>query len=564
MKLLNSLLSIVILLFILNISAQNRPNVILIMADDMGWGDTGYNGHSVIKTPYLDAMASEGIQFNRFYSASPVCSPTRASFLTGRHPHRTGVFTANKGILRPEEITISEALQDVGYSTGHFGKWHLGTMTHTEYDANRGEPGNTQEYNPPVLHGFDKVFATESKVPTYDPMIKPGTTSTPYGTAFWDENNVKVTDNLSGDASKVVMDRVLPFIDDAKSNDKPFLAVVWFHAPHLPVIAGPEYLAMYNGQTTKKKHYFGCITAMDEQIGRLRDHLQTLGIADNTIITFCSDNGPEDNTPGKTGGFRERKRSLYEGGIRVPSLLVWPDRITQQIITDEPFVTSDYFPTILDILDINLPNDRSYDGESFLPLINDPNFKRDNAIGFAFQHTVQQNLRNQLGYQLADYKLYAKDETFELYNIVNDPYETNDLAGDSSYSVILNDMIEAYKGWLQSVKDSFDGQEYGTTSYDRMGQVFVSPLTNALSINDFNDAFSNIAVYPNPTKDTLHITNYRKEGVSAVLINLDGKRVYKSSEIEEFLDISSLPSGVYILQLMNKNGSEKRFKVVKR
>jgi hypothetical protein len=244
--------------------------------------------------------------------------------------------------------------------------------------------------------------------------------------------------------------------------------------------------------------------------------------------------------------------------------MVWPKKIKQQIITDEPFVTSDYFPTILDILDIDLPNDRSYDGESFLPLINDSSFKRSNAIGFAFQHTVQQKVRNQLSYQLADYKLYAKDEVFELYNIKKDPYETNDLAGKSRYSDRLNDMIEAYKVWLQSVKDSFDGLEYGTTSYDRMEQVFVSPLNITLSRNDFSDAFSDVAVYPNPTEDKLRIGNYKEKGVSAIIINLDGKRVYKSSEVEEFIDISSLPSGVYILQLKNKNGSEKKFKVVKK
>ena len=143
------------------------------MADDLGWGDTGYNGNPVIKTPQLDAMASEGIRFNRFYSASAVCSPTRASVLTGRNPYRTGVFFANEGILRPEEITIPELLKGEGYLTGHFGKWHLGTLTHTENDANRGRPGNIAEYNPPKLHGYDVAFVTESKVPTYDPMKKP-------------------------------------------------------------------------------------------------------------------------------------------------------------------------------------------------------------------------------------------------------------------------------------------------------------------------------------------------------------------------------------------------------
>ena len=124
--------------------SQDKPNVILIMADDLGWGDTGYNGNPIIKTPHLDQMAQEGMQMNRFYSASSVCSPTRSSCLTGRNPYRTGIFTANVGILRPEEITLPEILREQGYATGHFGKWHLGTLTTKEKDANRGGPGNTK------------------------------------------------------------------------------------------------------------------------------------------------------------------------------------------------------------------------------------------------------------------------------------------------------------------------------------------------------------------------------------------------------------------------------------
>ena len=154
-------------------SDKKKPNIILIMADDLGWGDTGYNGNTIIKTPFLDQMAKDGVQFNRFYSASAVCSPTRASVLTGRNPHRTGVFYANQGILRPEEITIPELLKKQNYVTGHFGKWHLGTLTTKQKDANRGKPGNTKEYNPPALHGYDVAFVTESKVPTYDPMKRP-------------------------------------------------------------------------------------------------------------------------------------------------------------------------------------------------------------------------------------------------------------------------------------------------------------------------------------------------------------------------------------------------------
>ncbi|MDD7985234.1 sulfatase-like hydrolase/transferase [Lentisphaera marina] len=174
MKTKSLLVAATVALFSPFIFAENaKPNVILIMADDLGWGDTGFNGSKVIKTPHLDQMAAEGLQLDRFYSASSVCSPTRASVLTGRNPYRTGVPTANQGFLRPEEIALPEVLKEQGYATGHFGKWHLGTLTHTEKDSNRGKPGNRKEFNPPKLHGYEDAFVTEAKVPTYDPMIKP-------------------------------------------------------------------------------------------------------------------------------------------------------------------------------------------------------------------------------------------------------------------------------------------------------------------------------------------------------------------------------------------------------
>ena len=129
--------------FVLQIKAQKQPNIIFIMADDLGWGDVGFNGNKIIKTPHLDQLANDGIIFDRFYAGCALSSPTRANVLTGRNPFRTGVFTANEGILRPEEITLPELLQQQGYMTGHFGKWHLGTLTYKEKDANRGRAGNT-------------------------------------------------------------------------------------------------------------------------------------------------------------------------------------------------------------------------------------------------------------------------------------------------------------------------------------------------------------------------------------------------------------------------------------
>ncbi|MEN8734608.1 MAG: sulfatase-like hydrolase/transferase, partial [Lentimonas sp.] len=145
-----------------------------MMADDLGWGDVQcFNPATPIKTPQLDAMAAAGVQFNRFYSSSPVCSPTRGSSLTGRHPFRFGIYYANKGHLKVEELTLAELLQKQGYATGHFGKWHLGTLTTEIKDANRGKPRNTKDFSPPWQNGFDVCFSTESKVPTWDPMLKP-------------------------------------------------------------------------------------------------------------------------------------------------------------------------------------------------------------------------------------------------------------------------------------------------------------------------------------------------------------------------------------------------------
>lgn len=460
--------------------AQKRPNIILIMADDLGWGDTGYNGNKIIKTPSLDQMAKDGIQFNRFYSACAVCSPTRASVLTGRNPYRMGVFNANVGILRPEEITLPELLKEEGYTTAHFGKWHLGTLTHTENDANRGIPGNLKEYNPPALHGYDYAFVTESKVPTWDPMKKPvsgatqkgwnyikeGDDYTAYGTYYWDIDGNKINDNLEGDDSRIIMDRVLPFIEDAVKNRTPFFTVVWFHAPHLPVVAGPKYREMYPGQNDLMKNYAGCITAMDEQIGRLRSFLNEKGLAENTMIWFCSDNGPEDGTPGTTGGFRERKRSLHEGGVRVPGILVWPHKIKTHFETDIPCVTSDYLPTIMDVLDITKSKvPYILDGISLIPIIEGNSDSRPVPIGFCFG--------NQVSWSDNQYKLYARNGVFELYDIVKDPFENKDIHQDEPS--VIQTFQTGIEQFVSSCKNSFEGNEYGKVSVIKLNQEWKAP-----------------------------------------------------------------------------------------
>jgi len=258
-----------------------------------------------------------------------------------------------------------------------------------------------------------------------------------------------------------VMDRVIPFIQDASTKKTPFLAVVWFHAPHSPVVAGPKYLNLYASSDENKQHYYGCITAMDEQIGRLRKQLKALNLADNTLITFCSDNGPAgegggtkqyagERQQGVTGGFRGRKGVLYEGGLRVPGIVVWPKEIKSGQHTSFPAVTSDYFTTILEIWGLDLPK-RPYDGTNLMPVLKGKSIERSGFIGF--QIPKQQSIVDQ------QYKLITNDQkTFELYNLIEDPYEKNDIAAKNPQRV--DQMKVSLFEWLESCKKSNNGADY--------------------------------------------------------------------------------------------------------
>jgi arylsulfatase A-like enzyme len=453
---------------------QSKPNIILLMADDLGWGDTRYSGHSVLKTPFLDEMSRNGLRFDRFYSAAPVCSPTRGSCLTGRHPYRYGIFNANVGHLPEEEVTLAEVLKPRGYATGHFGKWHLGTLTKTVNDSNRGGGRGEEFYSPPWENGFDVCFSTEAKVPTYDPMrkpagwddkrwwnpVQPGQSYEKFNTRYWTCPGEIARNNLTGDDSKIIMDQAINFIQDSLKNESQFFAVIWFHAPHWPVVAAEKYRKMYSHLDEFRQNHFGSITALDEQIGRLREELKNHGIDKNTLLWFCSDNGPEgtvadgkNHGAGSAGVLKGRKRSLYEGGIRVPGLLEWPDKIKTGRNVKIPCCTSDYFPTILDILGVkSSERPGPVDGISLLPLIEEEMKSRFSPIAF------------ESGKQLAlienRYKIISQDQgvTFELFDIIEDPEENRNLSNEKPQ--ILNSMAAELNKWRKSCEESREGKDY--------------------------------------------------------------------------------------------------------
>jgi len=330
--------------------ADDRPDIILAMADDQGWGDMAYNGHPVLKTPNFDDMASRGLRLDRFYAAAPVCSPTRGSVMTGRHPNRFGCFKWGH-TLRPQEITIAEALKTAGYVTGHFGKWHLGSVR-------SGSPVN------PGASGFDEWFSAPNFFDN-DPVLSRK------GKAV----------QTRGESSLVTVDAALEFIRECASRKKHFLAVVWFGSPHGPHRALDEDRRPYSDQPLRKQHYYGEITAMDRAFGKLRDALGPLGIRENTILWYTSDNGALPRV-GSSGGHRGNKGQVYDGGLLVPAIIEWPVRIPRPRTSAVRCNTSDIYPTLLEITGVRIPNQPPLDGISLVPLIEGNLTSRPRPMGF--------------------------------------------------------------------------------------------------------------------------------------------------------------------------------------
>jgi arylsulfatase A-like enzyme len=419
----------------------------MVMADDQGWGDTGYNGHKILETPQLDRMAANSVRFDRFYAGAPVCSPTRGSCLTGRHPFRYGIYFANAGrpgqmseyALPRGEVTLAHVLRAAGYETGHFGKWHLG-----DFDGpRRASPSDA---------GFTDWFSTVRKVPTLDPPSD----------EYW-ENGKPVTRKLAGDDSRLLVDRALQFMNRAAARKTPFLAVIWMHTPHLPVVSAPEFRRRYAAYSAAQQHYWGALTAMDEQVGRLRAEMRRMDPAGQTMLWYASDNGPEGDQmdgewPGSSGGLRGRKTSLFEGGIRVPGLLEWPAKIAAPRVVKSVASTSDYFPTILEALDLSPPDKRPLDGRSLMAVLEGKRSRRGEPLAFETSRITRGSPR--LALIDGRWKLLTNlDSTAELlYDIETDPGEMTNLA--ASRPAEARRMRSVLQAWRESCRRSVAGGDY--------------------------------------------------------------------------------------------------------
>ncbi len=433
-----------------------NPNIILIITDDQGYGDLGFFGNPVIKTPTLDSLARKSSRFSQFY-VSPVCAPTRSSLMTGRYSIRTGVYDTYNGgaIMSSDEKTLAEYLQDRGYSTGIFGKWHLG-------DSYPFRP-NDQGFDISLVHGGGGIGQPGDFYENY----RKGDTS--YFNPVLRLNGVKI--QTTGYCSDVYTDFAIQFLKE--NTDKPFFLYLSYNAPHTPLQLPDAYYNLYKNIPSEKfltdtldgrnelsdfwieeaKRVYGMVSNIDDNLSRLFSILHSQQIANNTLVIFITDNGPQGNR--YNAGLRSRKGSVYEGGIRVPSFWSWPGKIKQN--SDIEMVTAhiDILPTLLDICDIEPSSENPPDGRSLWPVLLDKDQEfPDRDLIFHWIRGFPEPYHN-IAVRSGNFKLVGQgsyivsDKTFELFDIKKDPYELNDLSQESPD--IVNALKVKFDDWYRDI-----------------------------------------------------------------------------------------------------------------
>ena len=411
-----------------------KPNVLLILTDDQGWGDVTSHNNPRVHTPTMDRLAAEGARFDRFY-VSPVCAPTRASLLSGRYHPRTGVHgvTRDYETMRADEVTIAEILKQNGYATAAFGKWHNGA----HYPQN------------PNGQGFDEFVG-----------FCAGHWNNYFSTKL-ERNGVEF--KSKGYIADYLTDEAIRFIE--KNKEKPFFCYVPYNPPHSPFQAPDAYFEKYKAQGMDDE--LACVYAMcenlDDNIARLLDTLREQRLTDNTIVLFITDNGP--NTDRYNGDMRGRKGSPHEGGSRVPCFIRWPEHIKPGEVIKPIAAHIDILPTLVELLALPKPETKPLDGVSLAPLLADPNAEWPDRMLFG-KWSRAGSVRTQR------YRLIVAPDGVELYDMQNDPGEQTDIS--VSAPDVTKKLKDAYDAWWTDVsKDGFDPIPT-SIGYDEMPEVVLS------------------------------------------------------------------------------------------
>lgn len=429
--------------------ATKRPNIVFVFADDWGWGDLRCYGHPVVQTPNLDRLARQGILFTQFYSASGVCSPSRTAILTGHFPARHAIHghlaqpkqNAERGMpnwLDPNVTTVAGLLQKAGYATGHFGKWHLG--------SGEGAPSIGQ-------YGFDEhkgVNSTDDFPNLWGAEFRPRST-------------------------EIIIDETIRFIE--KNRDKPFYAQAWLLDTHAYLQPTEEQMKAYPRHKGALKIYYSVVTDADRHIGRLMDKLDELGLAENTLFVFSSDNGPEDihignashSGVGSPGPFRGRKRSLYEGGVRMPLIVRWPAGTPAGLVDDESVIGAvDWLPTICAIAEVDLPEGLNLDGEDMSRALEGRPTNRINPLMWEWRYRIHGHVFNQspmLSIRDGKWKLLMNPDRsrVELYDIPADPRELDNRA--AGQPEVVERLAKQVVAWQKTLPASPIATGAGSNDY---------------------------------------------------------------------------------------------------
>lgn len=375
-------------------AADSRPNVVLIMTDDQGWGDLHCHGNDKINTPVLDALAERSVQFDRFF-VSPVCAPTRSSLLSGRYDVRTGVsgVTGRREVMRASEVTVAEILKAAGYSTGCFGKWH-----------------NGEQYpNHPTGQGFDEFFG-----------FCGGHWNNYFATPLEHRGQQVAT---SGYITDEITAAAVQFI--STRNDGPFFCYVPYNAPHTPWQVPDKWFARYEGAEldTATRCAYAMVENIDHNIGRILKSLDDRNLTQNTIVIFLTDNGP--NGKRYNGDMRGAKGSVHEGGMRVPLFISWPGSLTPRRVSNSA-AHIDLLPTIAELCDVPVQNTKPLDGRSLVPLFDgEDSVEWPDRMLFTYRRTGTGQIRGSVRTQRFRFVRETRDQ---LYDMVADPSETTDMA----------------------------------------------------------------------------------------------------------------------------------------
>mgnify|MGYP006294838373 CR=1 FL=1 len=426
---------------------ERPPNILFILCDDLGWGDLRCYGHTVIRTPNLDRLAAQGTLFTQFYVNSAVCSPSRTAFMTGQYPARHGIhghlarpeLNANRGMpnwLDPKAAAVPRLLQQAGYKTAHFGKWHLG--------SGAGAPG-------PSAYGIDVHRTLNSAGPGYEEEQK-----APYFRAR---------------STGLFVDDALEFIEAA--GDRPWYVNLWTLVPHATLHPTEEDMKPYRRLAPAARLpykgalqiYYGTVTALDRDLGRLLARLDELGQAENTVVVFSSDNGPEDihirnavhSGVGSPGPFRGRKRSLYEGGIRMPLIVRWPGHVPAGRVETEAVLTAvDFLPTVCRLAGAAVPDGYAGDGEDVSDILLGKSRPRTRPIFWEWRFRVHGYTIHRppmLAVRDGPWKLLMNPDRsrVELYHVPSDPSEVDNRA--SAHPEVVERLAGPLLAWQKTLPE---------------------------------------------------------------------------------------------------------------